>query len=88
MQDSYLRFANTGFGARLTAMLGLPHPLVLERYQPGQHGLSDTRQRAGTVLRLEHQVSRSRAFVAQATGQRPSRVDWGGGVNPAAFAAR
>ena len=36
MKDSYLRFANTGFGARLTAMLGLPHPLVLERYQPGQ----------------------------------------------------
>jgi len=36
MQDSYLKFANTGFGARLTALLGLPHPLVLERYQPGQ----------------------------------------------------
>jgi len=44
MQDSYLRFANTGFGARLTAMLGLPHPLVLERYQPGQPPV------AGSVL--------------------------------------
>lgn len=44
MQDSYLKFANTGFGARLTAMLGLPHPLVLQRYQPGQPPV------AGSVL--------------------------------------
>jgi 3-oxoacyl-[acyl-carrier protein] reductase len=36
MKDSYLNFSNTGIGARLTAMLGLPRPLVLERYQPGQ----------------------------------------------------
>jgi 3-oxoacyl-[acyl-carrier protein] reductase len=44
MKDSYLNFANTGFGARLTAMLGLPHPLLLERYQPGQPPV------AGSVL--------------------------------------
>lgn len=34
MKDSYLKFANTGFGAKLTSMLGLPQPLVLERYDP------------------------------------------------------
>lgn len=36
MKDFYHNFANTGFGARLTAMLGLPHPLLLERYRPDQ----------------------------------------------------
>jgi 3-oxoacyl-[acyl-carrier protein] reductase len=36
MKDSYLNFANTGFGAKLTSMLGLPQPLVLERYAAGQ----------------------------------------------------
>jgi 3-oxoacyl-[acyl-carrier protein] reductase len=44
MTDSYLNFANTGFGARLAALLGLPRPLVLERYQPGQPPV------AGSVL--------------------------------------
>jgi len=34
--DSYLDFANSTLGARLTALLGLPKPLVLERYQAGQ----------------------------------------------------
>lgn len=32
MKDSYLNFANTGFGAKLTSMLGLPKPLLLDRY--------------------------------------------------------
>ncbi|TRZ58144.1 MAG: 3-oxoacyl-ACP reductase, partial [Rhodocyclaceae bacterium] len=36
MTDSYLDFANSTLGARLTALLGLPKPLVLERYQAGQ----------------------------------------------------
>lgn len=36
MGDSYLNFANTKFGARLIAMLGLPQPLKLVRYQAGQ----------------------------------------------------
>ena len=36
MKDSYLDFANSTLGARLTALLGLPKPLVLERYQAGQ----------------------------------------------------
>lgn len=36
MKDSYLNFANTGFGARLAGMLGLPKPLVLERYRADQ----------------------------------------------------
>jgi len=36
MKDSYLDFANSNIGGRLTAMLGLPKPLLLERYQTGQ----------------------------------------------------
>lgn len=36
MNDSYVNFANTQFGAKLTAMLGLPQPLVLERHNAGQ----------------------------------------------------
>ena len=36
MHDSYLNFANSPMGAKLAGALGLPKPLVLERYQPGQ----------------------------------------------------
>jgi 3-oxoacyl-[acyl-carrier protein] reductase len=36
MNDSYLGFANSAIGARLAGALGLPKPLVLERYRPGQ----------------------------------------------------
>ena len=33
MTDSYLGFANSSFGARIVAMLGLPQPMPLERYR-------------------------------------------------------
>lgn len=36
MTDSYLNFANTRFGKKLTSILGLPQPRVLERYQANQ----------------------------------------------------
>ncbi len=36
MTDSYINFANTRFGRKLTSMLGLPQPLVLERFSSGQ----------------------------------------------------
>ena len=36
MNDSYLDFANSALGARLINALGLPKPLVLERYTAGQ----------------------------------------------------
>lgn len=36
MTDSYLGFANSPLGSRVAAMLGLPQPLPLERFQPGQ----------------------------------------------------
>jgi 3-oxoacyl-[acyl-carrier protein] reductase len=36
MSDGYLDFANSGVGAKLVNMLGLPKPLPLERYTPGQ----------------------------------------------------
>ena len=42
MTDSYLNFANTGFGSKLTSMLGLPQPLALERYNTGQTLLQHT----------------------------------------------
>ncbi|MCF8167247.1 MAG: 3-oxoacyl-ACP reductase [Rhodoferax sp.] len=33
MTDSYLGFANSGLGARIVAMLGLPQPMPLERFR-------------------------------------------------------
>lgn len=36
MADSYLDFANSPLGAWLTGALGLPKPLVLERYRAGE----------------------------------------------------
>lgn len=36
MSDSYLNFANTRFGSKLTSMLGLPQPLRLERFEAGK----------------------------------------------------
>jgi hypothetical protein len=36
MTDSYLGFANSTLGSRIAAMLGLPQPLPLERFKPGQ----------------------------------------------------
>lgn len=36
MTDSYLDFANSALGAWVTHALGLPKPLVLERYKAGQ----------------------------------------------------
>jgi len=36
MTDHYLKFANSAVGARLTALLGLPRPLRLERFRPGE----------------------------------------------------
>lgn len=36
MHDSYIDFANSTVGSRITAMLGLPAPLPLERYRADQ----------------------------------------------------
>ena len=36
MNDSYLGFANSNLGSRIASMLGLPQPLPLERFKPGQ----------------------------------------------------
>lgn len=35
MKDGYLDFANSSFGSKLVTSLGLPKPLVLERYREG-----------------------------------------------------
>jgi 3-oxoacyl-[acyl-carrier protein] reductase len=40
MSDSYLNFANSAFGAKLTNMMGLPKPLLLARYRADQPVLS------------------------------------------------
>ncbi len=42
MKDSYLNFANTSFGAKLTSMLGLPQPLLLERYSSKEKSITDS----------------------------------------------
>ena len=36
MNDSYLNFANSAFGAKLADAMGLPKPIVLDRYKEGQ----------------------------------------------------
>ncbi|GAB4082209.1 3-oxoacyl-ACP reductase [Modestobacter muralis] len=36
MSDWYRDFANSGFGATITKQLGLPRPVELRRYEPGQ----------------------------------------------------
>jgi 3-oxoacyl-[acyl-carrier protein] reductase len=36
MSDSYLNFANSSFGSKLADLLGLPKPMLLDRYQPEQ----------------------------------------------------
>ncbi len=36
MSDPYLKFVNSNLGHRLSGLLGLPQPVPLERYQPGQ----------------------------------------------------
>lgn len=36
MSDAYLNFANSPFGARVASLLGLPQPVPLERFVPGQ----------------------------------------------------
>ena len=36
MKDGYIDFANSAVGAKLVNALGLPKPLQLDRYQPGQ----------------------------------------------------
>ena len=42
MTDTYLNFANSPFGAKLAESLGLPKPLKLERYKPGQPVIKGT----------------------------------------------
>ncbi len=42
MSDSYLNFANSSFGSKLADLVGLPKPLLLERYQPEQPVLNGT----------------------------------------------
>lgn len=36
MADSYTNFVSAGFGKKLAAQLGLPQPVKLKRYKPGQ----------------------------------------------------
>jgi len=49
MSDSYLNFANSPWGAKLTETLGLPKPLVLERYEAGQPVVRGSILVGGTV---------------------------------------
>ena len=42
MSDGYIDFANSGLGAKLVNMLGLPKPLPLERHQAGQPVIQGT----------------------------------------------
>lgn len=42
MTDAYLNFANSALGSRLASALGLPKPIMLERYQDGQPVINGT----------------------------------------------
>jgi len=41
-QDAYLNFANSALGSRLASALGLPKPIMLERYSEGQPVINGT----------------------------------------------
>ena len=42
MSDSYLNFTNSSFGSKLADLVGLPKPLLLERFQPDQPVMDGT----------------------------------------------
>ncbi len=84
MTDSYLGFANSSLGSRIAAMLGLPQPLPLERYQPGQPVIKGSVLigGGGTPQLLNALVSAFKSIGAQSVAHK-SLPQWMGLANEA-----
>ena len=65
MKDGYLDFANSPMGAKLVNALGLPKPLPLERYKPGQPVVEGTVLIGGSA---DSQILESLASVMKSIG--------------------
>lgn len=65
MKDGYLDFANSPMGAKLVNALGLPKPLPLERYKPGQPVVQGTVLIGGSA---DSQILESLAAVMKSIG--------------------
>ena len=65
MKDGYLDFANSPMGAKLVNALGLPKPLPLERYKPGQPVVQGTVLIGGSA---DSQILESLATVLKSIG--------------------
>jgi 3-oxoacyl-[acyl-carrier protein] reductase len=65
MKDGYLDFANSPMGAKLVNALGLPKPLPLERYKPGQPVVQGTVLIGGSA---DSQILASLAAVMKSIG--------------------
>ena len=65
MKDGYLDFANSPMGAKLVNALGLPKPLPLERYKPGQPVVEGTVLIGGSA---DSQILESLATVFKSIG--------------------
>ena len=77
MTDTYLNFANSPFGAKLAETLGLPKPLKLERYKPGQPVIK------GTVLVGGHFGNAVGTGFVIGCGQAHVAAKGGYGINDA-----
>lgn len=65
MKDGYLDFANSAMGAKLVNALGLPKPLPLERYKPGQPVVQGSVLIGGSA---DSQILESLAVVLKSIG--------------------
>jgi 3-oxoacyl-[acyl-carrier protein] reductase len=65
MKDGYLDFANSPMGAKLVNALGLPKPLPLERYKPGQPVVQGTVLIGGSA---DSQILEALAAVMKSIG--------------------
>lgn len=65
MKDGYLDFANSPMGAKLVNALGLPKPLPLERYKPGQPVVQGTVLIGGSA---DSQILEALATVMKSIG--------------------
>ncbi len=77
MSDAYLKFVNSGLGHRLSAMLGLPQPVPLQRHQPGQAVVQgDVLLAAGPEPQLLETLAQACASMAASTLAHRSVPGW------------
>lgn len=83
MTDSYLGFANSPLGSRLASMLGLPQPLPLERFAPGQPVIrGGVLVGAGPQPQLLHALAAVFKAIGAQTVAHAQVPQWMGIANP------